>query len=584
MRLGNVIGYLHGHDSSACLVQDGKIVAFVEEERLCRQKHAVGIFPIQSIRACVRIGGITISEVDRFAFGYDAPRFANGEIGEFYDRINRQYPPDELTRSWQLANLKRHASATLKHTLSRELKKEFGSLPFADLSFYPHHLSHAVAAYHLSPFEDALILVVDGSGDHQCTSIWRGIGEDITPLHEINMPHSLGWFYSAITEFLGFEAYDGEYKVMGLAAYGNPNPALREKLGRLLVPLDGARGYELTRNFIHSGNHSYSSRFTDDLIGLLGIQPRSQSDPIEPIHEDLAFEAQRALEQVTVALLRHFSERTGCRHIAIGGGVGQNVKLNAAVRDSGLFDDVFLFPIPSDSGTAAGAALGVSQRDFGSDIRNPMPSMLLGVEYSDDEIEKELSSTGIAYTKVNDIADTTAELLERGFLVGWFQGRMEAGPRALGARSILADPRRAASRDQVNAAVKYREYWRPFCPSIATEATLRYVGEQVEAPYMIMAFSATEEARKTIPAVVHVDGTMRIQTVDRRSSPLFHNLLLAFEKRTGVAAVLNTSFNIKGEPLVCSPRDALRTFWSTGLDVLAIGSFIVKKPRLTELS
>lgn len=577
-----IIGYLHGHDPSACLVHDGKIIAFVEEERLYRQKHAVNVFPIRSIKECLRIGGIDIENVDCFAMGYDAPRFENGEIARFYDDVNQQYPPDEMTRSWQLANLKRHAPATLERTLYYHLRREFGDRSFAPLAYYPHHLSHAVAAYHLSPFDDALIFIVDGSGDHQCTSIWRGGDEDIELLHEINIPHSLGWFYSAITEFLGFDAYDGEYKVMGLAAYGRPNPEIRRKFEQILVPGEATEDYTLTRNFIHAGKHTYSSRFTDELADFLGIRPRCQSDSIESIHEDLAFEAQFALERVAVSLLERFAATTGCRNLVIGGGVGQNVKLNSAIRKSELFDEIFLFPIPSDCGTAAGAALGVAKRDYGETIRAASPNMLLGPEYSDADIEQEMASTGVAYEKVENIAERTAELIDRGLLVGWFQGRMEAGPRALGARSILADPRREDSRDRVNGAVKYREYWRPFCPSVKAEAADRYIGEQVDAPYMIMAFEATTRAREEIPAVVHVDGTMRVQTVDRERFPDFHRLISAFESRTGIPALLNTSFNVKGEPLVCSPRDALRTFFSTGLDALAIGSFLVIKPKLSE--
>lgn len=572
-----ILGYLHGHDPSACLVRDGQIVAFVEEERLLRQKHAIGVFPIRAIQQCLTIGGIDIGDIDRFAFGYDAPRFSNGEMAAFYDQVNQVYPPDPNSRSWQLANLDRHTVSSLTRTLQFHLRRKFGDRKFAELAFYPHHLSHAVATYHLSPFDEALILIVDGSGDHQCTSLWRGKDSSITPLDEVNVPHSLGWFYSAITEFLGFDAYDGEYKVMGLAAYGRPNSDLREKIGKILFAAgDHDPHYRLERKYIHAGQHRFSHRFTDELCSLLGAPPRSRDGEITKWHESLAFEAQRALEQQVLRFLTHHRQITGIRHLVIGGGVGQNVKLNGAIRASGLFDDLFLFPIPSDCGTAAGAALGVSQRDFGSDIKHCLNNVYWGPEFTAAEIQAELRSSRVPYRKVDNIAEEVAALLEEGNLIGWFQGRMEAGPRALGARSILADPRNAANRDKVNGAVKYREYWRPFCPAMTIEAAPRFLADATDAPFMIMAYRAGLEAEK-IPAVVHIDDTLRPQTVSREQNPTFHALLEAFGRRTGVPVLLNTSFNVKGEPLVCSPRDAIRTFWSTGLDVLAIGDFLVTK-------
>jgi carbamoyltransferase len=258
--------------------------------------------------------------------------------------------------------------------------------------------------------------------------------------------------------------------------------------------------------------------------------------------------------------------------------VGQNVKMNGRIGESGLFDEVFLFPIPADSGTSAGAAMGVHQQLTGSLPRYELQHVYWGPSYSDDDIEAELRLCGVPYRKPHNLEDAVAELLAGGRIAGWFQGAMEAGQRALGARSILADPRSAEIRDRVNAAIKYREYWRPFCPSITVEDVDRYVVCPTRAPFMIMAFRATEEAAREVAGVVHVDGTMRVQTVDAESNPRFHRLIKAFEARTGVPVLLNTSFNIKGEPIVCSPRDALRTFWSTGLDALAIGSFLLVKP------
>lgn len=573
----NIMGYLHGHDPSACLVQNGKIVAFVEEERLIRQKHAIGIFPILSIAECLKIGGITIDEVDRFAFGYDAPRFGNGEIAEFYHGVNKRFPPDERTLGWQRGNLARHNPDNLERKLHFELRKHFGNRPFAKLGFYPHHKAHAVATYCLSGFDDALVLVLDGSGDHQCTTLWSAQGPNLELLHEINIPDSLGWFYSAITEYLGFDAYDGEYKVMGLASYGRANPKIRTALSHVLAKGMAGYDYYVSPDYIHRGSHTYSDRFSDNLVGLLGIKPRAHVEPITSIHEDLAYEAQLAVENCVLRLLSHFRTKTGIRNIALGGGVAQNVKLNGVIAQSELFDNVSVFPIPSDSGTSTGAALGIAQRDFGEEIRHPLTNVYLGPEYTEAEIERELLGCGLPANKVDDIENRVADLLCAGKIVGWFQGRMEAGARALGARSILADPRNVGSRDRVNGAIKYREYWRPFCPAVARDAASQFMQSDVDAPFMILTFKATELASRSIPAVVHIDGTMRVQTVSEADNPGFHRLLHAFGDRAGPPVLLNTSFNVKGEPIVCSPRDALRTFSATGLDALAIGPFLVEK-------
>lgn len=550
----------------------------MEEERLIRYKHATNVFPIRSVDACLRQAGLTLADIDCFAYGYDGARFGNGEMAGFYDRLNQRYPPDPATRAWQLANLSRTAYASVQARLANELLRQYGVHTPPVLRCYPHHRSHAIATLQLSPFDEALTLVVDGSGEHQCTTVWRGVGQDLELIYEAELPHSLGWFYAAVTEYLGFESYDGEYKVMGLAAYGRPHPRFRAMLSKVLHPGEAGFDYVVDRDYIHNGRHTYSGRFTDRFVAELGFVPRAYVDPITTNHEDFAFEAQHALEEAVLRLLRHFRETTGLRKLAIGGGVGQNVKLNGRILESGLFDEVFLFPIPADNGTAVGAALGVHQEITGSVQRRELEHVYWGPCYTDNEIEAELRLGGVPYEKPPRIEERVADLLAGGGLVGWFQGRMEAGQRALGARSILADPRSIEIRDRVNAAVKYREYWRPFCPSMTLEGAGRYVVRPARAPFMIMAFSATNEAARCIPGVVHVDGTMRIQTVDSSSNPRFYGVIKAFEARTSVPVLLNTSFNIKGEPIVCSPRDALRTFWSTGLDALAIGSFLLIKP------
>lgn len=575
-----ILSYFHGIDPAAALIEDGRVIAYVEEERLLRNKHAANLFPIRSIESCLELGGIGLGDVDTVLYGWDAPRYASGDMARFYEQLNMRYPPDPATRRWQQRNVGVFAPEALQRTLAANLIKRFGVAPdeVPAMQFYPHHQSHAAAAFWLSPYDEALVLTIDGSGDSDCTTVWRGRGARLEPLHRIELPHSLGWFYAALTEFLGFDAYDGEYKVMGLAAYGRANLELRQKLAQIIKP--GPRGfdYELDPAFIHHGAHTYSDRYTDQLAQLIGMPPRLGARKIEPIHEDLAFETQRLLEETVLRLVRHFQSETGLRTLCIGGGVGLNVKMNSRLHRLAEFDHVWAFPIPSDSGLAIGAAIG-HWVDATGRRPPPLEHVYLGPEFDDAGIENQLRQCGLAYTKPDDLATAAATLIAGGKVIGWFQGRMEGGPRALGGRSILADPRSVAARDRVNAAVKFREYWRPFCPSLTIEAAERYLVKPDAAPFMILAFGATELAQASVPAVVHVDGTMRAQTVDAKTSPRYHALLEAFERISGVPVVLNTSFNVKGEAIVCTPRDAIRCFSATGLDALVIGAFVVEKPR-----
>lgn len=575
-----LLGYFHGIDPAAAVVVDGRVLAYVEEERLLRNKHAAHIFPTRAIESCLRLSGLSLGDIDAAVYGWDGPRYGSGGMTRFYDEVNARHPPDEGTRRWQQRCVAHFAPASLARTMTSYLVRAFGVTPaqVPPLEFYPHHRTHAAAAFYLSPHDEALVLTLDGSGDSDCTTLWHGRGATLTPLHRIEIPDSLGWFYAAITEYLGFEAYDGEYKVMGLAAYGRENLDVRARLGQIVKPGPLGFDYAVDPAFIHHGKHTWSDRFTDRLAELLGRRPRLGPVPLEPWHEDVAYEAQRLLEETVIRLVEHFARATGLRALCIGGGVGLNVKLNSRLHRLGLFDEVSAFPIPNDSGLAIGATVGYWV-DRTQRRPPPLDHLYLGPGFDDDDIENQIRQCGLDYGQPPDLAAATAELLASGKVVGWFQGRMEGGPRALGGRSILADPRHVAARDRVNAAIKFREYWRPFCPSLTVEAAARFMDKAAPAPFMILAFAATDAAVREVPAVVHVDGTMRCQTVDAATNPRYHALLRAFEARTGVPVVLNTSFNVKGEAIVCTPRDALRTFFATGIDALAIGAFIVHKPR-----
>ncbi|MCP4191302.1 MAG: nodulation protein [Planctomycetaceae bacterium] len=575
----NILGFFHGVDSAACLLQDGVLTAYVEEERLIRFKHAENIFPIRSIEACLKLGNIELTDVDFISYGWDLEGYSDGTIERFYESVNQKYPPDSGTLGWQKSNLSVFNQQSVAKRVRSQLGRYFGiaSDLLPELRSYPHHKCHAAKAFWLSPLEESLVLVLDGSGDCECTTLWQGQGSDLTLLHEITIPHSLGWFYAAMTEMLGFRAYDGEYKVMGLAAYGRENLELRNKLRQVLTPGPQGWDYELPPRYIHHGKHTFSDRFTDELAEHLGLQPRLGPVPIESIHEDLAFETQRLLEETVVRFVTYWQQETGQTNLCVAGGVGLNVKLNSRIHKSGLFDRVWPFPIPNDSGTSIGSAVGVYHQETGKRPQT-LEHVYLGPGYTDDQIETQIKACGYAYRACDDIADAAAELLADGKVVGWFQGRLEGGPRALGGRSILADPRSIEARDRVNSAIKFREYWRPFCPSMTEESADRFLQRAESAPYMILAFDATDDAKQNVPGVVHVDQTARVQTVSQVTNPRYYQLLKAFEKRTGVPVILNTSFNIKGEAIVCSPRDAFRTFWSTGIDALAVGRFLIEKP------
>jgi len=408
--------------------------------------------------------------------------------------------------------------------------------------------------------------------------VWRHEGEQLVPLREIRIPHSLGWVYAAFTEYLGFRAYDGEYKVMGLAAFGRPNADLRARVERIVHAAPDGTEYRVDPTYVHYGPRSYSDRFTDNLVELFDRKPRLAHEDISQWHEDLAYAVQENLELQIERLVKWAVRETGIRHVTIGGGVGLNIKMNSRLFQMPEVSNVFAQPLCSDGGAAVGAALAACF-DRTRTRPEPVKTLALGPADSDEAIESALKLAHLRYERPGDICHATARELAKGHIVAWFQGRMEAGPRALGQRSILADPRNVANRDKVNAIIKFREYWRPFCPSMIAEAADRYFDRFTSAPFMILAFTANDRLKRDAPAIVHVDGTSRVHLVDREVNPLFHQLLSEFGRETNVPVLLNTSFNVKGEPIVCTIQDALRTFWSTGLEVLAAGPFLIKKPE-----
>lgn len=573
------LGIFEGHaDPAVAIVKNGQVIAYSEEERHIRNKHAFGLYPKNALRYCLETAKINIDQIAAVGVNWNTAAYADGRMADFYKTLNQNYPVDPKTIQWQNRMLQRFNTDTIKKLHEFNWQQLFGPVEFPPIIGLPHHYVHAFQACSQSPFDESICLTIDGSGDQHCTVVWHHKEMELVPLREINIPHSLGWFYAAITEYLGFQSYDGEYKVMGLAAYGKPNLELRKLIQQIVYPADDGVEYRIDPTFIHYGLHSYSDRYTDKLVELLGKKPRLDHEKITAWHQDLAYETQYVLEEAILRLVQWAVKETGIRNICIGGGVGLNIKMNSRLQALPEVNEIFPHPLCSDGGAALGAALAASYQ-HGKHRPEKLTTLALGYDESNESIERALKVTKVSYEKPQNIFDAVAQKLEEGKIVGWFQGKMEGGPRALGQRSILADPRHESMRDKVNEVIKFREYWRPFCPSMLSESAGQYLINHQDSPFMVISFEANDQLKQKAPAIVHIDGTARVQLVHQNINERFYNLIKAFEVRTGLPVLLNTSFNIKGEPIVCTVYDALRTFWATGLDVLAVGDFLICKPK-----
>jgi|TARA_B100001964_G_scaffold229747_1_gene282413 carbamoyltransferase len=577
---GYFLGINEGHvDPSVAIVQKGKVLAFAEEERFVRYKHAPNIYPINALKCCLKVADVSMEEITSVGINWNLTAYTDGTMQLFFDELRKKWDVDEKTLAWQSAELRCYNETNFRRHHEFHWRCYFGDISFPSLAPISHHYVHAFQACMQSPFDSAVCITIDGSGDQYCTVVWIYKNNEILPLIEIEMPHSLGWFYAAFTEYLGFKAYDGEYKFMGLAAYGRSNEDLRKKLSNVIFPAEGDIEYRIDPKFIHYGPRNYSGRYTDFLVELMGQKPRLPDERITPWHEDVAYAVQEKLEESVERLVLWAIQETKIRNLCISGGVGLNIKMNSRLFQLQEVHDVFAHPLCSDSGAAAGAALYACYKMDGYKPE-PLKTLALGYDNSHKVIEETLKLAGLDFEERKDICEVTAEELAKGRIVGWVQGRMEAGPRALGQRSILADPRKTENRDKVNAIIKFREYWCPFCPSIDAKAMDKYFEKYNHSAFMIIAFQVNNRLKDDAPAIVHVDGTSRVQMVDEETHPRFYQLIKSFEKVTGVPVLLNTSFNVRGEPIVCSVNDALRTFWSTGLDVLVVDNFILRKPHL----
>lgn len=556
----NILGisFSGNHESAACLVQDGKVVFACAEERLSRVKLDAG-FPVRAIRAALKFGGISFRDLDHIAVNWPKP--SRIKLHDAKLMLKGVWP---LSRS-RLERFLVGAVSDWRHEGGRtDLQRAFGETR-AQFHYVDHHLAHALSAYCMAPFDDAAVLVVDGRGASEATTIWAPSREGLRCVRQWEYPNSLGVFYAGITRALGFQPLSDEWKVMGLAAYGKP----RLDLSRVIKVTDD--------DYTVDPSYFFTARDDQDKIaGVLGTI-RTDDDEIEDVHRDIASSAQLACERALLALVRKTVRETGRRKLCLAGGVALNCKANGELLRSGLIDDMYVQPAAGDDGSCIGAALAVYQK-----LGRPLPRAnlghtYLGTEWSERDIESALRSYKLPFVRSPDVARDTARLLARDSLVGWFQGRMEFGPRALGNRSIIANPRNAANLVRVNEAVKFRETWRPFAPSVLHEHAHRYFADYRESPYMILSFWASAQGKADLPAVVHVDGSARVQSVRRGSNPRYYDLIESFGRETGVYGVLNTSFNLKGDAIVETPSQAMETFYTSGLDHLVIGDCILSK-------
>ncbi len=597
MKRENILGIsAYYHDSAAALLVDGKILAAAQEERFSRKKHDAR-FPQHAIQYCLKAGGIRLEDLTQIVF-YDKPLVKFERLLETY----LSYAPQGFISFIQAMPVWLKEKLFLKSVLKKELAllgdMKISKLP--PLLFAEHHQSHAASAFFPSPYSKAAILCLDGVGEWATTTAWRGDGNEMTQLWEIDFPHSLGLLYSAFTYYTGFKVNSGEYKLMGLAPYGEPK-YVKLILDHLLdLKEDGT--FRLNMEYFNyaTGLTMTSRKFHQ----LFGGEARKPESPVTQKEMDLARSIQEVTEEVVLRLAKTIHRETGLDQLCMAGGVALNCVANGRLLREGPFKEIYVQPAAGDAGGALGAALSVwheylkkpRQTQAGLDA---MQGSYLGPEFSSEEIQSFLEKMGASYTPLSEdeLTEQVADILEAGSVVGWFRGRMEFGPRALGARSILGDPRNSKMQSVMNLKIKFRESFRPFAPAVLFEEVEKYFEHQQPSPYMLFVAPIKEELqitltsqeeklfgieklktkRSSLPAITHVDYSARIQTVHPETNPKFYQLLQAFKKRTDCGVLVNTSFNVRGEPIVGSPEDAYRCFMRTEMDYLVLENFLLSK-------
>jgi carbamoyltransferase len=562
------------HDPAACLVRDGEVLAAAEDERFTHVKHgkrpvpfSTYELPFHAIDYCLREAGIQLAELDHVAYSYDPYLLLGSRSSDSTITLPLEPSAHRTPAEWEsvwdplflssIANAPRHLAGGAPHHLQERFAGVDQRGPYR-WHFVKHHLAHAASAFLPSPFEKAAVMTLDGRGEKATTSYAIGQQNEFTTLGHVNMPHSLGILYEQVTTYLGFLHSSDEYKVMALASYGKPQ--FVDEFRRIVTL--GERG-----------DYTIATPRLDERFGPV----RRRGGPLDQRHYDIAHSLQKVLEETVLEIAHWLHRESGLDDLCLAGGVALNCVMNARIRDSGPFRRIWVQPAAGDAGTALGAALWIdAQQRAGGRSEYRMEHAFLGPSYAAEDIEKFLQWSKLPYRRLTNIAEETADLLVADKVIGWFQGRMEFGPRALGGRSILASPIHASMQAKLND-IKDREDFRPVAPVVLEEQAAHWFVGAEKSPFMLFVFDVEPDKADRIPAVRHVDGTARVQTINRQQHPEYYDLLKAFERRTGVPVLVNTSFNTRGEPIVCSPRDAVESFWTSPLDALVIGSFLVEK-------
>lgn len=553
------------HDSAACLLHNGKVLAGCQEERVSRIKHDWQ-FPAESIKYCLRAGGISPKELSCVVF-HEKPLLKFERIIETFLSIApfgyRTFI--ETIPSWLKQKLQ------LPRIISKQLGKEI-KLLYAD-----HHLSHAASAYFASAFESAALLTIDGVGEWATASYGQAKGTSLQLTHEQRFPHSLGLLYSAITTFLGFKANNDEYKVMGMAPYGKP--VYRDLFLNNIVTLNNDGSIRLNLDYF---SFQYGTRMVNSrkMEQLFGVDARNTGGEITAIYFDIAASLQNVTETIVLRMAEHLQKKTGLRNLCLAGGVALNCVANGRLLTEGPFDDIYIQPAAGDAGGALGAAYAAYHLHYAGLNREPLKDFYLGPSYTNRAINELLSISQLEYQYMQDeeLLRKVALLLSEKKIVGWFQGRMEFGPRALGNRSILADPRFSDMKDIINSKIKFREAFRPFAPVVLQEKAADYFDISSPSPYMLFTFPVSAAG---IPAVTHIDGSARVQTLSQHQNSRLYSLLNEFEQLTGVPVLMNTSLNIRGEPIAMTPEDAINCFLGCGMDALVLENYLITRPTIS---
>jgi carbamoyltransferase len=596
------------HDSAAAIIQDGKVIAAAQEERFTRIKHDPD-FPVNAVRFCLKYAGVNINEVDAIAF-YDKPLLKFERLLETY----YGFAPKGLVSFIKSMPIWIKEKMFLKRVINEELENIEGyDRNKATFLFPEHHLSHAASAFYSSPYKEAAILTIDGVGEWATASIGVGRGNSIEILKELRFPHSVGLLYSAFTYFLGFKVNSGEYKLMGLAPYGNPDsPKVAEYIKTIkekLVDIKDDGSVWLNQEYF---NYATGLRmvYDDKWAALFGFKRKEEDDELQQHHCDLGYAIQQVTEEIVYKMAQEAKHLTNCEYLTMAGGVALNCVSNGKLLRSKLFKDIFIQPAAGDAGGALGAAQAAYFIHFGNErkpctVQDEMYGAYLGPQFSDMDAELDLKKYKAVYRRFENLSELyslVADMIDQGNVVGWFQGRMEFGPRALGNRTILGDARNPEMQKKLNLKIKYREGFRPFAPSVKAEDCSEYFELDSDSPYMLIV-APVKEARRhkmpanynsmplmdrlyvlrsDLPAVTHIDFSARVQTIHKETNERYWNLLDTFKKKTGYGVMVNTSFNVRGEPPVCTPEDAYKCFMRTEMDYLVVGNYFMSKAEQPE--